>query len=174
MILEYCVTHPNVVPPTRANPSDAGLDVYFSPLEVDTEVTIPPGCSTTLKTGLRFGVPHGYMLQVMNRSSVAAVRQLLVGACVIDSGYDGEVFINLNNVGTEPQVIKRGDKIAQVVLIPVVHFRAYCRHDGGLYDYPISMSQRGDGALGSTDKESIPTLKHLFKDDIKKYNNLSD
>tara|TARA_Y100001938_G_scaffold139199_1_gene205734 strand:+ start:4728 stop:5216 length:489 start_codon:yes stop_codon:yes gene_type:complete len=152
MILEYCLTHPNVVPPTRANPSDAGLDIYFSPVEVPTEVTIEPGSTALLGTGLRFGVPHGYMLQVMNRSSVASKRQLLVGACVIDSGYDGEVFINLHNVGTKAQVIKRGDKIAQIVMVPIVPFRAYCRHDGGLYDYPITMSDRGDGALGSTDK----------------------
>tara|TARA_B100001250_G_scaffold412012_1_gene442108 strand:+ start:1949 stop:2440 length:492 start_codon:yes stop_codon:yes gene_type:complete len=160
MILEYCFTHPNVIPPTRANPSDAGLDIFFSPLTIDTEVTLGAGESTTLKTGLRFGIPHGYMLQVMNRGSVASLRQLLVGACVVDSGYDGEVFINLHNVGTEAQVIKHGDKIAQAVLIPVVHFRAYCRHDGELYDYPITISDRGEGALGSTDDPV--SLKHVF------------
>ena len=152
MILEYCLTHPNVVPPTRANPSDAGLDIYYSPIDVNEDVTIQAGHTALLSTGLRFGVPHGYMLQVMNRSSVASKKQLLVGACVIDSGYDGEVFINLHNVGNDPQVIQRGDKIAQVVMVPVVPFRAYCRHDGGLYDYPITMSDRGAGALGSTDE----------------------
>ncbi len=167
MILEYCMTHPNVVPPTRANPSDAGLDIYFSPLEIDTEVTLPAGHTTTLKTGLRFGVPHGYMLQVMNRSSVASRKQLLVGACVIDSGYDGEVFINLHNVGTQSQVIQRGDKIAQVVMVPVIPFRAYCRHDGGLYSYPITMSDRGEGALGSTD--APPQRKSILDLDIEKY-----
>ena len=76
-----------------------------------------------LPTGLRFGVPHGYMLEVKNRSSVAAKRSLLVGACVIDSGYDGEVFINLHNVGNVTQTIEAGTKIAQVVMVPVVHFR---------------------------------------------------
>ncbi len=172
MILEYCFTHPNVIPPTRANPSDAGLDIFFSPLEIDTEVTLHPGHSTTLKTGLKFGVPHGYMLQVMNRSSVAAVKQLLVGACVIDSGYDGEVFINLHNVGNESRVIKGGDKIAQIVMVPVIPFRAYCRHDDNLYDYPITMSNRGEGALGSTDEPS--SLKHVFDPDNTNYNKLED
>ena len=38
MILEYCLTHPNVIPPTRANPSDAGLDIYFSPEDINEEV----------------------------------------------------------------------------------------------------------------------------------------
>ena len=168
MILEYCLTHPNVVPPTRANPSDAGLDIYYSPIDVNEDVTIQAGHTALLSTGLRFGVPHGYMLQVMNRSSVASKRQLLVGACVIDSGYDGEVFINLHNVGNNKQVIKRGDKIAQIVMVPVVPFRAYCRHDGALYDYPITMSERGDGALGSTDKK--PSLKDVLKTDNKSFN----
>ena len=172
MILEYCMTHPNVVPPTRSNPSDAGLDIYFSPLAIDAEVALEPGQSTTLKTGLRFGIPHGYMLQVMNRGSVASLRKLIVGACVVDSGYDGEVFINLHNIGTETQIIKHGDKIAQAVLIPVVHFRAYCRHDGALYDYPITMSERGDGALGSTD---APTQRKSILDiDEEKYKHLTD
>jgi dUTP pyrophosphatase len=154
MILEYCMTHPNVLPPTRANPSDAGLDIYYSPVDVNDEVPLNDGDTALLGTGLRFGVPHGYMLQVMNRSSVASKKQLLVGACVIDSGYDGEVFINLHNVGTDTQTIKRGDKIAQIVMVPIVPFRAYCRGDGALYEYPITMSDRGAGALGSTDKAS--------------------
>jgi dUTPase len=92
------------------------------------------------------------MLEVKNRSGNAAKRSLLVGACVVDSGYDGEVFINLHNVGREPQFIMPGSKIAQVVLTPVVHFRATERTQGSLYDYPMTISNRGDGALGSTDE----------------------
>jgi dUTP pyrophosphatase len=151
MILEYSFTHPNVIPPTRANPSDAGLDIFFSPADVHEEIRLAPGHSCLLQTGLRFGVPHGHMFQIMNRSSVASKKGLLVGACVVDSGYDGEVFVNLHNVGHTMQTIKRGDKIAQGVLIPIIPFRAYCRHDGDLYSYPITMSNRGTGALGSTD-----------------------
>jgi dUTPase len=92
------------------------------------------------------------MLEVKNRSGMAAKRSLIVGACVIDSGYDGEVFINLHNVGTRAQVIDSHAKIAQVVMTPVVHFRAMERQgDSDLYGwYPITISDRGDGALGST------------------------
>ncbi|QDP63399.1 MAG: putative deoxyuridine 5'-triphosphate nucleotidohydrolase [Prokaryotic dsDNA virus sp.] len=157
MILEYCMTHFAVNPPTRANPSDAGLDIYYSPKSRQVK-TIEPGESVLLETGLRFGVPHGYMLEVKNRSSVASKRSLLVGACVIDSGYDGEVFVNLHNVGKNTQLLEPGQKIAQVVMVPVVPFRAYCRHEGNLYDYPITMSERGEGALGSTDETSQMTL----------------
>ena len=153
MLLEYYRVRGSATPPTRANPSDAGLDVYYSPENPADEVmaTIRPGHSMVLPTGLKFGVPHGYMLEVKNRSGVAAQRGLLVGACVIDSGYDGEVFINLHNVGTEPQRILPGMKIAQVVMVPVVHFRAVETNHDNLYNwYPITISDRGDGALGST------------------------
>ena len=163
MILEYSFTHPNVIPPTRANPSDAGLEIFFSPLDVNKAIELAPGQSCLLQTGLRFGVPHGHMLQIMNRSSVASKRSLLVGACVVDSGYDGEVFVNLHNVGTTIQRIERGQKIAQAVLIPIVSFRAYCRHDGDLYSYPISMSDRGAGALGSTDVVGKPIIGDNIK-----------
>jgi len=149
MIIEYHRLDKYVRAPTRSNPSDAGLDVYA---HLEDPVTIAPGESALIKTGLRFGIPHGYMLQVMNRSSVAAKRSLVVGAHVIDAGYDGEVFINLHNIGNDPQIIKFGQKIAQLVMIPVVHFRAFEEHDGLIYDdrEPICISDRGDGALGST------------------------
>jgi dUTP pyrophosphatase len=152
VIIEYHRIHFNSHPPTRGNPSDAGLDVYFSP-KAREPVTISPGQSVILPTGLKFGVPHGYMLEVKNRSSVASKRSLIVGACVVDSGYDGEVFVNLHNIGTEPQVVDPHTKIAQVVMTPVVSFRALETQNPDLYGwYPITISERGDGALGSTDE----------------------
>jgi dUTPase len=91
------------------------------------------------------------MLDVKNRSSIAAKRSLVVGACVIDSGYDGEVFVNLHNIGNDIQVVKPHTKIAQVVMTPVVSFRALETSNPDLYGwYPITISERGDGALGST------------------------
>ena len=151
-MIEYVRVREDVRPPERANPSDAGLDVFFCPDDAAVSaVTIAAGESRILPTGLRFGVPHGYMMQAMNRSGIAAKRSLVVGAHVIDSGYDGEVFINLHNIGKEAQVVKAGTKIAQLVMIPVVPFRALETNNGNLYDwYPITISERGDGALGST------------------------
>jgi dUTP pyrophosphatase len=150
MIIEYAKVRSTAHEPDRANPSDAGLDVFYSP-EDPTTVALHPGDSKILETGLKFGVPHGYMLEVKNRSSVAAKKSLLVGACVIDSGYDGEVFINLHNVGSRLQCISPGDKIAQLVLTPVVHFRPTLAEESELYAHPMTISNRGDGALGSTD-----------------------
>ena len=76
-----------------------------------------------------------------------------MGACVVDSGYNGEVFVNLHNVGIESQSIKAGDKIAQLVMVPVLHPRPVETYERELYASAVTISDRGDGALGSTDKE---------------------
>ena len=152
MILEYSKIRHNSRTPERANPSDAGLDVFYSPDEVNTAGQwLEPAQSKLFSTGLKFGVPHGYMLEVKNRSGNAAKKSLLVGACVIDSGYEGEVFVNLHNVGQDPQFIEPGMKIAQIVMTPVVHFRPLEVEESRIYSYPITISDRGTGALGSTD-----------------------
>ena len=150
MILEYHSLPWCKHKPVRANPSDAGLDLRYNP-EEDWPTKIDPGQSMILGTGLKFGVPHGYMIQIMNRSGNAAKRKLMVGACVVDSGYDGEVFVNLHNIGKKVQIINVGDKIAQAVVIPVVPVRFLETKSDNLYDWaPITISSRGDGALGST------------------------
>lgn len=161
MIIEYKRTRKTARPPERANPSDAGLDLFFNPEPKGImpspnhdSIVIEPGQSKVIPTGYKFGIPHGYMLEIKNRSGVAAKRSLIVGACVVDSGYNGEVFVNLHNIGNHPQALEPGDKIAQAVMVPVVHFRALEATSGDLYDwYPITISDRGDGSLGSTDKK---------------------
>ena len=151
MILEYYSMPHAKHKPVRANPSDAGLDLKYNPDVGSQPVSIEPGQSMILGTGLKFGVPHGYMIQIMNRSGNAAKKKLMVGACVVDSGYNGEVFVNLHNIGSKPQTINPGDKIAQAVVIPVVPVRFLETSNDNLYDWsPITISNRGDGALGST------------------------
>ena len=152
MILEYyCLPHCEHKP-VRANPSDAGLDLCFNPKD-GKSLRLESGKSYVLPTGLKFGIPHGYMFQIMNRSGNAAKKQWLVGACVVDSGYDGEVFVNLHNTSNTYWTVHPGDKIAQGVLIPVVPVRFVETTRDNLYGwYPITISDRGDGALGSTDK----------------------
>ncbi len=147
MIIEFMRVRDRARVPVRSNPSDAGLDVFAC---MDKPVSIAPMRSLIIPTGLKFGIPHGYMLQVMNRSSIAAKRGLVVGAHVIDSGYDGEVFINIHNVSDCAKFIEDGMKIAQLVMIPVVPFRPHEIRDDQLYLQPITISDRGDGALGST------------------------
>jgi dUTP pyrophosphatase len=93
------------------------------------------------------------MMEIKNKSGVAHKRRLLVGACVVDSGYEGEVFVNLHNIGDEVQILEPGDKVAQAVVVPVVHARFIASESPHIYDwYPITISARGTGALGSTGK----------------------
>jgi len=107
---------------------------------------VHPSESKIVPTGIKVEVPYGFMLEIKNKSSVAAKKQLLVGACVVDSGYDGEVFVNLHNVGSVSRLIEPGQKIAQAVLVPIEPcVVTECKTDS-LNDN----STRGDGALGST------------------------
>jgi dUTP pyrophosphatase len=152
MILQYHMIRGNQFPPLRANPSDAGLDLRWVPTEAsENALSIGPGESVLVPTGCKFGLPHGYMMEIKNKSGIAYKRQLLVGACVVDSGYEGEVFVNLHNVGNETQYLEPGDKVAQAVVVPVVHARFVASESPDIYEwYPITISNRGDGALGST------------------------
>ena len=107
---------------------------------------VHPSESKVVPTGIKVEVPYGFMLEIKNKSSVAAQKQLLVGACVVDSGYDGEVFVNLHNVGAVARVIEPGQKIAQAVLVPIEPcVVTECKTDSLNKNSP-----RGAGALGST------------------------
>ena len=150
MLIDYFKLRDSALDPVRANPSDAGLDVFYCPSDGTDSLKIEPGQSVVVETGLKFGVPHGFMLEVKNRSSVASKKQLLVGACVIDPGYNGELYVNLHNVGQVPRMIQPGDKIAQVVMIPIIHFRARKLMTDTLYENPICISNRNTGGFGST------------------------
>jgi len=151
MFIDYFKIRPTAKDPVRANPSDAGLDVFYCPDDGAVAVaSVHPGHSIVLGTGLKFGVPHGFMLEVKNRSSMASKKSLVVGACVIDPGYNGEIFINLLNVGQNMQLIKPGDKIAQLIMAPIIHFRPRKIMSDVLYDSDICISNRGSGGFGST------------------------
>ena len=151
MYIEFYKIREDAPNPRRANPSDAGMDLAYWP-DSGEAIVIKPGDSVICATGLKFGVPHGYMLQIMNRSGVAAMRSLVVGACVVDAGYNGEVFINLHNIGQDVQTVEPGERIAQAVLIPVVHVSPVEYEWDDLYSRVRVHSSRGDGALGSTDE----------------------
>ena len=138
--------------PHKAHSSDAGYDLFYCPdgsqkkLYDTPDYHIPPGSSRVIPTGLKFQIPLNTMLEIKNKSGIASKRQLIVGACVVDPGYDGEVFVNLHNIGSETQIIKPGQKLAQCMLIPLM--------DPGieevLEDGLNTAHSRGSGALGST------------------------
>lgn len=148
MRIRYKKTNDKVITPNRANPSDAGLDVYYSGSEI---IYIDPLQNYIVPTGLIFEVPHGYYLDASNRGSMAGKRSLITGAHVIDSGYSGEVFIDLHNIGLQVQMIEPGQKIAQLVMLPVISFiPEEVSFSTEFYNTPMTISNRGEGSLGST------------------------
>lgn len=162
MLLEVAKAHVNAFTPDRSNPSDVGLDLFFSPdvpkgtfdEEKNTlagSIVIMPNQCAKLRTGLKFGVPHGFCAEVKNRSSVSSKKELLVGGGIVDPGYSGEVLVLLHNVGRNPQIINPGDKIAQLAIYPVVHVRPILIDEQELYADDIAMTARKDGGFGSTD-----------------------
>ena len=132
--------------PKRAYPDDAGMDFYYCS-DDESQITIQPMGNAVIPTGVSIEVPEGYMLEMKNKSGIAAKRQLLVGSCVIDRGYTGEIFVNLNNVGTESQIIEPGQKLAQGVFVKIAHPELIIiETDQDLYE----KSDRQEGSLGST------------------------
>jgi len=152
MNLKVYKMRPGAKLPTRAYRTDAGMDLYYCPngdkkLYNTQDFYIPPKASRLLSTGIKVEIPYGHMLEIKNKSGITHKKQLLVGACVIDPGYNGEVYINLHNIGAETQVIKAGDKIAQAILIPISH----CRIEEVSTDQFLNYhSERKEGGFGST------------------------
>ena len=139
-------TRPNAKLPVRAHRTDAGMDFFFCPIE-GAATRIAPGQSVLLETGVKIEVPSDCMLQVMNKSGVASKRHLITGACVVDEGYTGEIFVNLHNIGTDVEFIEPGQKIAQGVFVRIEKPQLWEIKEDNIYD---SSTSRGDGALGST------------------------
>jgi len=135
----------NVKAPTRANNTDAGID-FFVP-EDNPMVRIAPGKSCLIASGVKVNVPEGFVLVAFNKSGIAVKKSLHVGACVVDNGYQGEVHINLTNVGEFEQVINPGDKIVQFVLLPLGPHNVNIVPEAQLYE---KESARGEGGFGST------------------------
>lgn len=132
--------HPDAVLPAYAHPSDAGMD-----LRSVAELTILPGHRALVPTGLIMILPPLTEGQVRPRSGLALKRGVTVlnTPGTIDSGYRGEVGVILANFGDEPFVIKKGDKIAQLVIAPVTQPKVEETE-------VVDETDRGAGGFGST------------------------
>ena len=132
---------PDLPIPVYARAGDAGLDLLAA-----ADVDIPPGARTAIPTGIAVAIPEGYAGFVHARSGRALREGLaLVNAPgLIDSGYRGEIRVIVVNLdAAEPIYIKRGDKIAQLVIKPVEHVELVEIDE-------LPESQRGKGGFGST------------------------
>ena len=91
--------HKNAKLPERAHPTDAGMDLFYCvpPDQEQSPLFARPHGSALFPTGLKIEVPEGYMLEIKSKSGIAVKRGCVVGACVVDRGYTGEIFVNLWN-----------------------------------------------------------------------------
>ena len=109
----------NAIIPTYGSAEAAGADLYAC---LDSDVVIEPGKTVFVPTGIAMAVPRGYAGLIYARSSMGAKRGLApankVG--VIDSDYRGEVMVALHNHGGEPQTVCHGERIAQLLVAPVL------------------------------------------------------
>lgn len=126
--------------PAYATAGAAGMDVLSA-----EDVTIAPGARHAVATGLALAIPAGYEIQVRPRSGLALKHGITVPNTpgTIDADYRGELKVILINHGTEPFAIARGDRVAQLVLAPVV--QAAWQEVGSL-----DATERGAGGFGST------------------------
>jgi dUTP pyrophosphatase len=131
---------PELPLPRRAHPGDAGVD-----LVARTAIVLAPEEWAMVPTGIALAIPEGHVGLVAPRSGLAARHGIGVvnGPGVIDAGYRGEVNVLLINHGTEPFVIDRGERIAQLVVVPFV--APNLREVNELPE-----STRGEGGFGST------------------------
>lgn len=149
MEIKILKNNKNAILPQKAYKGDAGIDLYFCGKDLNSYVDIMPKESVLLDTGLSFCFPSDYCVLIRNRSGVAAKKQLLVGAELIDSNYAGSAFVNLHNVGEKIQRISHGDKIAQFLVLPVIN-SIITEVNEKEYSELMSLSERGSKALGSS------------------------
>jgi len=116
--LGYTKLHPDAIEPNYAYISDSGFDLYSV-----NEITIPPLGRVLVPSGLSFDIEDGFEIQVRSKSGLAINQGLMVlnSPGTVDNGYTGEVKAIIFNTNQEPFTIKKGMKVAQAVLCPVIN-----------------------------------------------------
>lgn len=134
----------NAILPTYGSSEAAGADLYAC---LEESVTIAPGASAFIPTGLAMEIPKGYAGLIYARSGLACKRGLApankVG--VIDSDYRGEFIVVLHNHGSKEQTVTHGERIAQLIITPVLNPAYQIVEE-------LSDTERAAGGFGSTGK----------------------
>lgn len=128
--------------PVRGSEQAAGYDLCA---DIESTVTIRPGETAKIGTGLAFAIPQGYFGGIFARSGLSTKKGLRPANCtgVVDSDYRGPVIVALHNDSTKEQTIEPGERIAQMILIPYLsaEFEPVAELDE---------TARGEGGFGST------------------------
>ena len=137
-LVEVLLTGPE---PQYAHPGDAGADLTST-----DDVTLAPGQRTTVGTGVAIALPDGYVALVVPRSGLAARHGITIvnSPGTVDAGYRGEIRVTLLNTdSSESYRITVGDRIAQLIVLPVSRARF-------VEVQRLPGSERGEGGFGST------------------------
>jgi len=135
-------TRPNAIVPTYKHPGDSGADLHAC---LDAEMVVAPGERVRVPTGISYCIPNDTEIQVRPRSGNAWKKGVTVlnspGTC--DASFRGEILVILFNASKEPFHVSPGDRIAQMVLCPVLKLPIKVVEE-------LPESVRGDGGFGST------------------------
>ena len=133
---------PTAIPPERKTPGSVGYDIAAC---LDHEVTITPGETYKVGSGLAIALEPGYAAFIYARSGLGIKQGVIPANCVgvIDSDYRGEVIVGLKNTSAAPFTVKDGDRIAQMVI-------AKCEMPEIVLCDDLGETKRGDGGFGST------------------------
>jgi dUTP pyrophosphatase len=129
---------PGAYMPERAHPEDAGLD-----LRTPTPIHIPRGGYEVIKTGVHIALPRGTGGILKSKSGLSVRYCIHTVDGVIDEGYTGEISVKLHNAGTGSYHLRRGDKITQLIIVPII------RPEIELVD-ELDETDRGSSGFGST------------------------
>tara|TARA_B100001027_G_C16148297_1_gene276905 strand:- start:192 stop:632 length:441 start_codon:yes stop_codon:yes gene_type:complete len=132
----------NVELPKYETSGSSGMDLCAN---IETKIKIGPGKTSIIPTGISLSIPKNYEIQIRPRSGLAAKNQVSVlnTPGTIDADYRGEIKVILINLGSNTFTVKRGERIAQMVLTPVVKAKFKEVENLGETD-------RGSGGFGST------------------------
>ena len=142
MVNVKCVASKGAIIPEYKTAGAAGADLCAL---LDAPLTIPAGKFAMVPTGLFFEIPQGYEVQVRPRSGLAAKNGITVlnTPGTIDSDYRGEIKVILINLGNADFTINSGDRIAQMIIAPVIQAKFEITDS-------LSETERGTGGFGST------------------------
>ena len=140
--------HPIVKMPERFGTNEAGIDFYVP--ETFRKTVLDHGEEIVIESGVYVNIPPGKALIFFNKSSIAIKKGLVLGACVVDETYQGEIMFNLICVNKNPTVIYPNEKIVQGLLINNNY--EVVNEIENLEDLYFDISKRGKGWLGSTNK----------------------
>jgi len=128
--------------PRYMSPNAAGMDIHAA---VKEETILNPGAIKLITAGISVALPPGFEAQIRPRSGLALKHgvSILNTPGTIDADYRGEIGIILINLGEKPFVVKRGDRVAQMIINKVYHAHLELSHD-------LCVTERNDGGFGHT------------------------